>query len=156
MVTYTFTLFADYFQFYLQDEQASDDLTEAWTESTVRDLLALGPATIAVGTVRNMDVPVTVEVHDHEPVENIEQWDHVNECDINVPSGKIVIAGCTDYFAEAARIEVKPGNYRARICYGDLDSLSDDGLDGDDHYKVALWLSDPGGFRVVKSRSKRD
>ena len=42
--------------------------------------------------------------------------------------------------------------YRARIYYGDLNSLSDDGLDGDDHYKVALWRSEPGGLRNLKSR----
>ena len=80
-------------------------------------------------------------------------WDQVNECDIDVPSGKIVVAGCTDYFPEAARIEVQPGHYRARIYYGNLNSLSHDGLDGDDQYKVVLWLSEIVGVRVIKRRS---
>ena len=55
-----FTLFADYFQFYLQDEAASGDLSEAWTVDAVDRLLAVSPGVIGIGTVRNMDVPVEV------------------------------------------------------------------------------------------------
>ena len=44
------TLFADYFQFYLQDEQALGDLSESSTEQATADLLALAPGTIGVGT----------------------------------------------------------------------------------------------------------
>ena len=150
--SYRYTLFADYFQFYLQDEDADGDLSEEWTDETFNNLLAIAPGTIGVGTVRNMDVPVEVEVLDSAPDESFDAWDHVNECDLEIKSGTIVVAGCTDYFAEAARIQVEPGNYRARIYYGDLNSLSDDGLDGDDHYKVALWRSEPGGLRNLKSR----
>jgi hypothetical protein len=62
-----------------------------------------------------------------------------------VTSGRLVVAGCTDYFPDAARIDVPPGSYRARIYSGNLNSLSDDGLDGDDHYRVALWNARPLG-----------
>jgi len=27
-------------------------------------------------------------------------WDQVNECDLEIASGTIVIAGCTDYFSD--------------------------------------------------------
>ena len=150
---YRYNLFADYFQFYLQDEEVDGDLSDAWTEQAVNDLLAIAPGTIGVGTVRNMDVPVEVEVLQSAPSDSFDKWDQVHECDIEVKSGTIVIAGCTDYFPEAARIKVEPGSYRARVYYGKLDSLSEDGLDGDDHYRVALWLSDPSGLRVLKKRS---
>ena len=33
-----------------------------------------------------------------------------------------------EYFPDAARIEPAPGSYRARIYYGGLSSLSQDGL----------------------------
>ena len=39
----------------------------------------------------------------------------INECDTEVKSGKIAISGCTDYFPEAKRIELKNGIYNARI-----------------------------------------
>jgi hypothetical protein len=153
MSTYHYTLFADYFQFYLQDEEADGDLSDAWTEQAVNDLLAVAPGTIGVGTVRNMDVRVEVEIGVSEPLADIDEWDHVAECNIEVPSGRIVIAGCTDYLREASRIEVQPGSYRARVHYGNLKSLSEDGLDGDDHYRIVLWLSEVQGVRVIKRRS---
>jgi hypothetical protein len=72
-----------------------------------------------------------------------------------VKSGRIAIAGCTDYFPEAARIELPLGAYRARIYYGDLNSLSDDGLEGNDHYRIVLWRASPGPIKVLKRYEKR-
>jgi len=149
---YEFELFADYHQFYLQDEEADGNLSNSWTEQATKDLLALAPGTIGVGTVRDMDVPVIVEVHDSEPTEDLTSWHHVTECSIDIPSGKVVVAGCTDYFPDAARISVEPGVYRARIFYGELDSLSEDGLDGDDKYKVALWRGEMIEPKIIKRR----
>ena len=150
MTSQTFKLFADYFQFYLQDEDTKGDLSTAWTEEAVSILLALAPGTIGVGTVRNRFVPVTVEVVDEPPVVHLADWDHVVECDIDVPSGRMVVAGCTEYFPDAARLVVKPGSYRARISYGDLDRLSEDRSEGEDHYHVVLWPSKPRGLQVLK------
>lgn len=150
MRSYDYNLFADYFQFYLQDETAEGDSSEAWTDEAFNDFVAVVPGMILIRTVRNMDVPVRLEILESEPSVDVDAWDHITECDIEVKSERLVIAGCTDYFAEAARIEVEPGHYRARIYYGDLDALSEDGLDGDDHYRIALWKSEPKGVRVVK------
>lgn len=60
--TYKFDLFADYFQFYLQDEWAGGDSGEIWTEEAAARLLALAPGVIVVGAVRNITVPVTIEI----------------------------------------------------------------------------------------------
>jgi hypothetical protein len=147
-----FDLFADYYQFYLQDEQADGDLSDSWTEQAIKDSLALTLGTIGIGTASNMDVPVTVEVHNSEPENDFDEWDRIIECSIDVPSGKIVIAGCTDYFPDAARISIEPGVYQARIFYGELDSLSEDGCDGNDKYKVALWLGETINPKVIKKR----
>lgn len=152
MQRFEYKLFADYYQFYLQDQTAAGDLSESWTQEAVARLLAVAPGTIGVGTVRNMTVPVVVEVTDTEPNEDTTEWDQVNECSLEVQSSRIVVAGCTDYFPDAARIEVKPGFYRARVYYGGLNALSGDGLDGDDHYKVVLWPSVPAPLRVLKQR----
>ncbi len=149
---YEFNLFADYHQFYLQDEEAHGDLSNSWTKQASEDLLALAPGNIGVGTVRDMNVPVIVEIHDCEPQEELNSWHHITECSIDIPSGKIVVAGCTDYFPDASRISVKPGTYRARIFYGGIDSLSEDDLDGDDKYKVALWRGETTSPKVVKRR----
>jgi hypothetical protein len=146
------TLFADYFQFYVQDETASGDLSQSWNEEATTRLLAVAPGTIGVGTVRNVDVPVVLEIHDREPDDDLVAWDHVVEAELNVASGQIVIAGCTDYFPDAMRVEVPAGGYRARVSYGALGTLSEDGLSGDDRYRVQLWPGPSTPVRVVKQR----
>jgi hypothetical protein len=151
---YEFELFADYHQFYLQDEQADGDLSDSWTEQATKDLFALTFGTIGIGTASNRDVPVTVEVHNSEPKNDFDEWDRIIECSIDVPSGKIVVAGCTDYFPDAARISVEPGVYQARVFYGELDSLSEDGCDGNDKYKIALWLGETINPKVIKRHIK--
>jgi hypothetical protein len=150
---FAFTLFADYFQFYIQDEGAELDLSESWTPEAVQRLLAVAPGTIGIGTVRNMNVPVQVEVADCAPENDLAGWDQVNECTIETSSGRLVIAGCTDYFPDASRIELPPGTYRARVYYGDLQKLSADGLDGDDHYRIVLWGASPGPLMILKQRT---
>jgi hypothetical protein len=147
-----FDLFADYHQFYLQDEAVDGNLGDSWTEEATGRLLAIADGTIGVGTVRNMTVPVDVEVFDAEPQHSFDEWDQVNECNIDVKSGRIVVAGCTDYFPDAARIQVAPATYRARIYYGKLDALSADGIEGEDHYLVVLWPGDPTPPVVLKQR----
>lgn len=151
MPPHTFELFADYFQFYLQDEKAPVDLSEAWTPEAVERMLALARGAIGVGTVRNMNVPVEVEILSGAPDDDFARWDRVNECSLQVPSGRIVVAGCTDDFAAAARIPVAPGTYRARVYYGGLSTASADALEGDDHYRVALWLAPERPAVVLKA-----
>jgi len=149
-------LFADYFQFYIQDEKAEGDLSNSWTNEAVDLLLATTEGTIGIGTVRNMTVPVTIKIFETEPpvrddAEHI--IDQINECDIQISSGKIVIAGCTDYFPDAVRMELSNGTYRTRIYYGNLDKITEDGLDGEDFYEIHLWPTrEKQNVQVVKTR----
>ena len=111
--------------------------------------LVVAPGVIAVGTERNFTVPVTLEVHDSQPNDDFSDWDKVNECSIEILSGTVVILGCTDYFPEAARVQVKPHCYRARIYYGGLDTVVDFNK-GDDHYKVVLWPASYSEPKILK------
>ena len=52
-------LFADYHQFYLQDEVADGNLGDSWTPEATDRLLAITEGTIGVGTLRNMKVQWT-------------------------------------------------------------------------------------------------
>lgn len=152
IATHELTLLADYHQFYLQDEAAAGELAAAWTPEATARLLALCEGTIGVGTVRNMEVPVVVEVFAAEPTIDLAPWDQVHECSIDVPSGRLVVAGCTDYFPDAKRIDLNPGTYRARVCHGALASLSADGLHGDDHYRIVLWPGAACALSTIKHR----
>ena len=154
MTEYHFNVFADYHQFYLQDENAEGNFSESWNKQTVEDKLALVPNAFAVGTARPSTVPVTVEILESAPHDdNFDEWNQVNECSFQVPTGRIVILGCTDYFPTATRIVVKPGCYRVRIYYGGLDTLSESGLDGNDRYRIVLWIADYAEPEIFKRYS---
>jgi hypothetical protein len=138
--TFQYQIFADYHQFYLQDDDMSfGDLSNAWTDEATNRLLAVASHVIGVGTVRNMKVPVSVVIHESSPKINPGEWDHITTASLQIDSGRIVVAGCTDYYPDAARIEVKPGVYEAIICYANLASLSPDGLKGEDSYHIHLF-----------------
>jgi hypothetical protein len=139
MTAHRFALFADYHQFYLQDEHANGDLSAAWTPEAVDRLLAIAPGVIGVGTATDMDVPVELEVLDAEPRDDRSGWERVNDCSIDIPSGRLVIAGCTDYFPEAARIDLPAGSYSARVYYAGLAAAASNPPDGTERYRVALW-----------------
>lgn len=93
-----FNLFADYFQIYLQDGGATGDQSESVAPEAVDRLLAVPPRTIGVGTARNTTAPVVAEIADGPPGDDFGAWDQGNECSIDLSSGRLVIAGCTDYF----------------------------------------------------------
>jgi hypothetical protein len=142
MSRHEFELFADYFQFYLQDEDERigiGDLSDAWTKEAAERLLAVAPGVVGIGTARNMTVPVVIEVLDHEPEADFDEWEHVVEGGLELKSGRLVVAGCTDYFPDAARLPVAAGTYRVRMSCRGFETISTNGLDGDDTYRVQLW-----------------
>lgn len=149
MTRYEFQLSANYHQFYIQDEVADGNLSDAWTPDAVERLLALAPGVVGIGTARNTDVPVTIDVLDSEPAKAVGVSDHIVECSISITSGIIVVAGCTDDFPDAARIRVQPGCYRVRVNFAGLGSVSDDGLEGSDRYHLQLWLAPIGDITVL-------
>ena len=115
---YRFQLSAEFNQFYLQDEASEGEAT--WSIEEELNNVALDAGLIAVGTECDRVVPVEIHISASEPLLDVEAWDHIVECTIDVPSGHLVVCGCVDDFPTAARIELDPGKYRARICYGNL------------------------------------
>jgi hypothetical protein len=151
--TFQYEIFADYHQFYLQDDdQSFGDLSDAWTQEATERLMAVAPHVIGVGTVRNMTVPVSVAIHESRPTISAEEWDHITTASLQIDTGRIVVAGCKDYYPDAARIEVAPGIYEAVICYSNLGSLNENGLDGEDSYHVHLFPGREIGPAVLKRR----
>lgn len=69
----------------------------------------MAPGTVGVGTARDVEVPVFIEMHEVEPSWDLSRYDHVVDCALSVSSGTVVAAGCTDYFPEAERVAVAPG-----------------------------------------------
>ncbi len=147
----TFTVFADYFQFYLRDAEKRPPVPELWTDSDVSTRAKVAEYLLVVCPERNMEVPVRIELHDAEPpLDSLDPWSHVVECALDLPSGRLLLEECigTKPLAELA---VERGTYQVRVLYGDLDALSEDALSGDDHYTVQLW---PGSHRELSVRKQ--
>jgi hypothetical protein len=68
----------------------------------------------------------------------------VAEASLELPSGNLEIHECTG--GSIDQITVAPGSYRVRAYFGALSELSEDGLEGNDHYRLVLW---PAPFKPV-------
>ncbi|MEZ5424828.1 MAG: hypothetical protein R2747_01065 [Pyrinomonadaceae bacterium] len=136
-----FEVYADYHQFYLEDENASREVENMWSEEEFKRMLGAKKDYIYVGTARYETVPVIVEIHDSAPVLEIEKYSRINECSLRIKSEKLVLSGCTEYWPDAPRIEIEPAIYRVRILYGNLETVKDD-WEGDDFYILQLWKDD--------------
>jgi hypothetical protein len=144
-------LFADYFQIYLCDAD-HPGLPDDYTDEAIARRLMAGPHAVILHTARNMTVPVRVEWHDARPDPDPDAFQHVIEAGFDCPSGRLVLAGLTDYEPDAPRLEVTAGPIGVRACLSGLDTLSEDGLEGEDRYLVQLWPgAEPDGVRVLKA-----
>lgn len=137
-------IIADYAQIHLFDEQAAPaDVPEDWGEQLIEHKIATDPAEpsiIGLTTGRSAKLPITVEVLDHSPGdEDLDDWDRVVEASIELPSGTLVLNGPTAPRNKAAEIYTAPGTYRIRHYTAGLDTITDDALQGDDHYRIRLW-----------------
>jgi hypothetical protein len=152
---YQYNIFADYHQFYLQDALAPGNLNDLWKREDCEQMFAAEPGLVLIGTMRDRTVPVEVEIRDAPSEEPFENWDHVVDGSIEIPSGFVVVAGCTDFFPSAARISVQPGNYRLRVFYGGSETVSENRFEGQDHYKVSLWPGEPISPFILRNRKER-
>lgn len=144
---HTFNLFADYFQFVVQDEESDDDFATIWTKDALAAQTAFGKSAICPGTMRNVEVPVEIILSDEDPLISLDDVDHAVEGSIALPSGRVVVMGCTQYFPDAPRFKIEPGTYRALAVMVGIQSIQNEWDPADDKYTVYLW---PGSARHPK------
>ncbi|AOH85139.1 hypothetical protein AWL63_15415 [Sphingomonas panacis] len=78
----------------------------------------------------------------------LDDLDHVAEANIEIPPEHIDIRECTGDPIDT--IPATPGSYRVRACFAGRDTLSKDGLDGDDRYQITLRPAPPAPVAMVK------
>lgn len=154
---YSARLFADYHQIHVFDESSTTSLADAWlTEAASTTKLAVETDAIAVGTAVNVFVDVVVEVHDHEPVSDSDDFDHVAEASLRCASGRLVVMGCTDYEPDADRIAVPVGSLRLRASRRNLDAAwaadlaSDDSPETTEKVRIQVWPAEHAGTALIK------
>ncbi len=141
MLTKEFMLFADTFQFWIQDGETDDVLPVHWEPEDEDNMALVANRVIAVRTARELDVPISLEVMDAPPRDDepLEDWDHVVQCTLDVESGKLLITATSEDLYSAQNVLVTPGLYGLRIYFGALDQIDSEGFEGDDYYKVKVW-----------------
>jgi hypothetical protein len=144
--THIISVFADNFQFYLQDQVDDCDYPEDWNDSLLTRLFACGEKVVGIGTVRDLDCEITLEVFANPMDEKQQQdepdlsdYDHVAQCNIEIPSGKLMIGGCTTDYEETTKLDLAPGHYGVRIFWSNLDKTDTLGFEGDDQYMIQLF-----------------
>jgi len=146
-VVHSSLVFADYFQFIVQDEASDEEFGDIWTPEALEMALATGRSAISLGTLRNVEVFVEIHVHGTAPTIDPSQFDHAVEASISLPTGTVVVMGCTGYFPEAPRFRVPPGDYRLLSLMQGTDSIVTEWEPADDKYILHLW---PGELRPAK------
>jgi|GEM_PF-4892689 len=86
------------------------------------------PHVVFINPIRNMTVPVTVEIHRAELAFDVNAWDHIAECSLDLPSGKLQVHERTG--GSVARFAVTPSTYQVRAFYGKQGSLDESALGG--------------------------
>lgn len=143
-----YKIFADYFQFYLMDAVEYPYAPEDFTNEDLRRKIMARKHIVVIFPVRNMTIPVEVEVFDVAPEVNLDEWQHVAEASLELSSGKLLIEELGGKSVDT--ISLSPSAYRIRVFYGDLDKLSFNGLEGEDHYKIVMWPAQYEKIKVLK------
>ena len=122
-------VFADYYQFFLQDLEAhrvwmgshgaDPDLAPAgWTKEAVYvHWIGVEPYSLAIGTARRDTVEVCLRVHPCAPAADLDGAAHVVEADLGVPSGDLAVCGVADDPGQEQHVRVEGGSYRVRVSY---------------------------------------
>ncbi len=143
-------VWAEYHQFYLLDEEVGPRIPEDVSDDELDLRLVARPHLVVVVTFQPNRVAVAVEAVDDEPPLDLSAWDHVAECDLELPSGRLAVDQCAS--GVAARLSVTPGSYRVRVCLGDIRGWEDvpEGEDAPERYQVSLWPGSYGPLVVRK------
>ena len=139
---------ADYHQFYLWDAGMDPEAPEDYADEDVRRRVKVGLHVFVIQPERSGTVSVDLEIHDAEPPYDADEWDHIAEGSLHLPTGRLQIHECMG--GAVADFQLKPGWYRVRSFHGGLDTIDESGLEGDDRYRAVLWLSSSGDVSVLK------
>lgn len=154
MAVHRFTIFADYFQFIVQDEDSKDDFGALWNDDAVAMMVAAGETALSLGTLRNVDVPVELHVVEEPPEIRWEKFDHAVEGAFTSPSGKVAVMGSTEFFPDASRVEIQPDSYRFIYLVSGVRTIRTEWDPADDLYSLYIWPAARRELHLLKQWKK--
>jgi len=150
MKEYPLDFYTEYSQFYLSDKGASEHIPswEFWSDDASYDRLAMEKSTLGVMTECYGPVKGKLIVIDNENQNvNLDDYDHVVEAGLYIPSGILQVVDCPNYHVEC-EVQLTLGIYRARVYSSNLASV--DGDEGDDYYTIEIWPDNITERKVLK------
>ncbi|MCB9850717.1 MAG: hypothetical protein H6817_08430 [Phycisphaerales bacterium] len=146
--TRDYQVFAEYSQFYIWDIGIDPGAPCDYDDEDCSRRVKVAEQCVVIMPERDDTVPVQFEVRPDEPQRDDDAWDHVVECSIDLPTGRLQIS--TVSCGDVANWRVPPGSYRVRASFGKLGEVDANRLDGNDHYRVVLWPGDAIALTVLK------
>ena len=142
-------VFADYYQFYIWDPDlpgvaAPEDYTDADIENRVK----AAPGVVVIQPVRNMTVSVDFEIYDSDPGFHINEWQHVAEAPLVLSKNRMEIHECTG--DSLALLPGPAAECTVRALFKGLNTISEDGLEGKDTYRVQVFPATRSEIRLIK------
>lgn len=149
------TVYADHYQFYLQDCDSDPDTSQLWDGKALERHVGVLPGLIGVGTSSYDDVALQIEVRDAAPNGDLEPWEHVAEAGVEVASCRLFVVECMEVATpETPHVDVPPDTYRVRIHWAGLESGDENTTD--ERYLIQLWPDAMAGTTVLKWWSEWD
>lgn len=142
-------IFADYHQFYLWDIDLPDICApEDYSEEDIANRVKVGPGVVVIQPVRMATVPVEVEIYAADPGFHFNEWQHIVEAPLDITKGRIEIHECTG--GSHAILPSPAEHCCVRALFNGLDTLSEDGFEGRDFYRIQIFPSDISELRLIK------
>lgn len=138
-MSFEFEIFADYHQIIVNGSDTKDLSDYVVSDGDIKERLYTDKDLLVVQTCRDMETRIRFDVYDVKPEVDTSSWDHIIQCGFEVTSGSISVFGPTDFIDDYHKIPMESGFYGVYVCYSGLNTISKDGLDGNDYYQILLW-----------------
>ena len=116
------------------------DLDLLYNKDSFARHLGVSPGVFAIFTAKHYGmVPLDLIVRTGPPDDDF-SWDNVVEASLDLPGGCAIACG-PESFDGGLRVTLHPGMYRARVYAGGIETVDEYMMEGQDHYRVVLWLA---------------
>jgi hypothetical protein len=146
---YQLKFFTEYYQFYIADKEskATTDSDNFWTRQADADKMAVEAGLLGISVGKYGEIDVEVNVFESQTNRNFDEFEHIVEASIEIPSGVLLVKDCTGFEVQLA-LQLAPQTYAVRCYSAKLSSIQGD--EGDDFYVIEIWAADKIERKVLK------
>ena len=142
-------IFADYHQFYIWDADLLDvQVPEDYSDEDIANRVKVSSGVVVIQPIRDMFVLVEIEIYDSDPDFHFNEWQHIAEAPLSITKGRFEIHECTG--GSHAILPAPASRCCVRALFKGLDTISEDGLDGKDSYRLQVFPANITDVRIVK------